>query len=79
MIHTLGPAGQRILQTLGGMAMILSLVLLVLVQFIESIRRRYRIFTPALFYVLFTLCMALMIVDLLFTNHHPRQLGGPDG
>jgi hypothetical protein len=79
MIQMLGPAGQRILQTLGGIAMMLSLVLLVLVQFIESIRRRYRIFTPALFYVLFALCMALMIGDLLFTNHHPRQPGGPGG
>lgn len=64
------------LQTLGGMAMILCLVLLVLVWFIESLRLRYRIFTPALFYVLFTLCIVLMVVDLLFTNHHPRQLGG---
>jgi hypothetical protein len=73
MNHSLGATGQLILQTLGGMAMILSMVLLVLVQFMEALRRRYRIFTPALFYVIFTLCIALMVVDLLFTNHHPRQ------
>ena len=76
MNHTIGATGQLILQTMGGMAMILSLVLLVLVQFIESLRRQYRIFTPALFYVLFTLCIALMVVDLLFTTHHPRPLEG---
>jgi hypothetical protein len=76
MNHTLGATGQLILQTLGGMAVILSLVLLVLVQFIESLRRQYRIFTPALFYVLFALCIVLMVVDLLFTNHHPHQLDG---
>jgi hypothetical protein len=75
MNHTLGVTGQLVLQTLGGMAAILCLVLLVLVCFIESLRRQYRIFTPALFYVLFTLCMVLMVADLLFTNHHPRQLG----
>jgi hypothetical protein len=34
MNHTLGATGELILQTLGGMAMILSVVLLVLVQFI---------------------------------------------
>jgi hypothetical protein len=76
MNHTLGATGQLVLQTLGGMAMILALVLLVLVQFIESLRRQYRIFTPALFYLLFTLCIALIVVDLLFTNHHPRPLDG---
>ncbi len=53
--------------------MVLALVSLVLVQFIESLRRFHRIFTPKLFYVLFVLCMALMIIDLLFTTHHPRQ------
>lgn len=79
MTHTLGATGQQILQTLGGVAMVLSLVLLVFAQFLESIRRRYRIITPTLFYALFTLCMALMIIDLLFTNHHPHQIGGPDG
>jgi hypothetical protein len=53
--------------------MMLALVLLVVVQFIESLRRFHPIFTPKLFYALFVLCMALMIVDLLFTYHHPRQ------
>jgi hypothetical protein len=76
MNQTLGANGQLILQSLGGMAMILSLVLLVLVQFIESLRRQYRFFTPTLFYVLFALCIALMLADLLFTNHHPHQLDG---
>jgi hypothetical protein len=52
--------------------MTLALVLLVLVQFIESLRRFHRIFTPRLFYVLIVLCMALMVIDLLFTDHHPR-------
>jgi len=59
--------------------MVLSVVLLVFAQFLESIRRRYRFITPILFYVLFTLCMALMIIDLVFTNHHPHHIGGTDG
>jgi hypothetical protein len=69
MNHALGPTGQLILQILGGLAMGLGLVLLVLVQFIESLRRHHRIFSPTVFYVLFILCMALIIVDLLFTTH----------
>ena len=70
MNHPLGPTGQLVLQTLGGIAMLLGLVLLVLVQCIEPLRRYHRIFTPAMFYVLFILCMALMAIDLLFTTHH---------
>jgi hypothetical protein len=71
MIYTLGPTGQLILQTLGSMAMLLALILLVLVQFIESLRRYSRVFAPAVFYALFILCMALMAADLLFTTHVP--------
>jgi hypothetical protein len=69
MNHALGPTGQLILQILGSVAMVLGLVLLVLVQFIESLRRYHPIFRPAVFYILFILCMALIVVDLLFTNH----------
>ncbi len=50
--------------------MVLALLLLVAVQFIESLRRYHRIFTPGVFYVLFALCIALIVADLLFTNHH---------
>jgi hypothetical protein len=71
MNYTLGPTGQLILQTMGSTAMLLALLLLVLVQFIESLRRYSRIFTPGVFYALFILCMALMTADLLFTKHHP--------
>jgi hypothetical protein len=70
MNDALGPTGQLILQTLGSTAMLLCLVLLVLVQFIESLRRYHRIFTPKAFYVLFILCIVVVVVDLLFTNHH---------
>jgi hypothetical protein len=75
MIHALGPTGQLILQTLGFIAMVLSLILLTLAQFVESLQKYERTFTPRLFYALFVLCMILIVADLLFTTHHPQPYG----
>lgn len=72
MIHALGPTGQLILQTLGATAVLLSLILLVLCPFIETIQKYNPIFTPKLISVLFVLCLALIVLDLLFTNHSIR-------
>lgn len=78
MIHVLGPTGQLILQTLGFTAAVLCFILLVIFPFIVTLQKYHRIFTPRLVYILFLLCIALIIADLLFTNHDARPRG-PDG
>jgi hypothetical protein len=75
MIHALAPTGQLIVQTLGLMAVLLTLMLLVTVQFIETLQRNDRIFTPKLFYILFVICMALRAADLLLITHDVRSRG----
>ena len=75
MTHLLGPTGQLILQTLGFIAVVLCLVLLVAALFIESLQRHHRMLTPKLFYILFAVCIALIIADLMFTTHHVRPGG----
>ena len=72
MIYALGPTAQLILQTLGATAVLLSLILLVLLPFIEALQKYDPILTPKLFCILFVLCMTLIVLDLLFTNHYIR-------